>query len=466
MNELPPIDEQAKNFILSEPSPFTFFDETDKELLDEQDPYWEKSVFEKFNWVSVAVKRQNIEPKPSVLALVSDNKVMENYTMLDNDELSLKIENINNKKWSLRKVKDTTVLSDYKPNFSWRNLYHKLCFEQMLDTLSTTCNFPLMYEYINKLGTEIPVLRVSIIEKTKLKSNHYWLMAVIGKMSALKVLKLHLPTGIKFGGEGFKFLLKGFNYMHENGRMLDKIYFNRILGQNSEEYLYPCLKQQTELQVLNFNGVVLNINDAKAIGKVLTDFKQIRELNLTDSGLVLTTVKEIADGLMRAKQLEVLKVGSNTQMGRGVNTLIYNLAFSPKIRYIDLSNISGTDAETAEAIYKLIKISGAVQTLILQNSSVVPQLTEDFYKALGENKTLEYINLDTNSSPGDNNVKLLGKAIAMNARKNGSLKAVSIRDWFVNYTQFDQFLSNMSISDQDHEHWYGDKKEAEKMEKD
>jgi len=26
-------------------------------------------------------------------------------------------------------------------------------------------------------------------------------------------------------------------------------------------------------------------------------------------------------------------------MGRGVNTLIYNLAFSPKIRYIDLSNI-------------------------------------------------------------------------------------------------------------------------------
>jgi hypothetical protein len=63
---------------------------------------------------------------------------------------------------------------------------------------------------------------------------------------------------------------------------------------------------------------------------------------------------------MRAKQLEVLKVGSNNSMGRGVNTLIYNLAFSPKIRYIDLSNISGTDAETAEALYKLIKISGAV----------------------------------------------------------------------------------------------------------
>jgi len=49
--------------------------------------------------------------------------------MIDNDELSLKIENLNNKKWALRKIKETTVLSDYKPNFSWRNLYHKLCFE-------------------------------------------------------------------------------------------------------------------------------------------------------------------------------------------------------------------------------------------------------------------------------------------------------------------------------------------------
>lgn len=150
---------------------------------------------------------------------------MENYQIQDNDELQLKIEGINNKKWSLRKIRQTTVSEDYQADFSWRKLYHKLCFEQMLDKLSITCDFKLMYEYINKLGSEIPVLRVSIIDKTKLKSNHYWLMTLIGKMPALKVLKLHLPIGIRFGGEGFKFLVKGFNYMHENGRMLDKIYF-------------------------------------------------------------------------------------------------------------------------------------------------------------------------------------------------------------------------------------------------
>ena len=54
----------------------------------------------------------------------------------------------------------------------------------------------------------------------------------------------------------------------------------------------------------------------------------------------------------------------------------------------------------------------------------------------------------------------------MNARKNGSLKAVSIRDWFASYTQFDSFITQMNISDKDHELWYGDRKEADNMEKD
>jgi len=58
-------------------------------------------------------------------------------------------------------------------------------------------------------------------------------------------------------------------------------------------------------------------------------------------------------------------------MGNGVNKLIYNLAFSPKIKYIDLSKMIGTDSDTAEALYKLIKISGAIETLNLEHSSVM-----------------------------------------------------------------------------------------------
>jgi len=87
---------------------------------------------------------------------------------------------------------------------------------------------------------------------------------------------------------------------------------------------------------LKFNNLTLSSNDAKAIGKVLADFKIIRELDLTNCNLNTTTVKDIADGLMRAKNLEIIKLAKNPSMGRSVNTVIYNLAFSPRIRYIDL----------------------------------------------------------------------------------------------------------------------------------
>lgn len=56
-----------------------------------------------------------------------------------------------------------------------------------------------------------------------------------------------------------------------------------------------------------------------------------------------------------------------------------------------------SSAQTAEAIYKLLKISGAIESLNLSNSGVFRYLTEDFYTALGENKTLNYLNMDHNS---------------------------------------------------------------------
>lgn len=92
------------------------------------------------------------------------------------------------------------------------------------------------------------MLRISIIDKTKLKSNNYWLMALVSKMPALKVLKIHKPQGGKsLGKDGYKFLQKGLNYMKENGRSLSKISFHQMLGPESSEYLYPCLKLHEEL---------------------------------------------------------------------------------------------------------------------------------------------------------------------------------------------------------------------------
>lgn len=93
------------------------------------------------------------------------------------------------------------------------------------------------------------------------------------------------------------------NYMAKEGRQLDKLSLYRVLGYtgNSGDLLYPILKPNLNLTSLEFTTVTLSNDDAKAIGKVLADFRNIKELNLTNAGLNSSTVKDIADGLMRAK---------------------------------------------------------------------------------------------------------------------------------------------------------------------
>lgn len=123
---------------------------------------------------------------------------------------------------------------------------------------------------------------------------------------------------------------------------------------------------------------------------------------------------------MRAKSLEIIKLADNPSIGKGLYSILYNLAFSPKIKYIDCSNCFVNSAETGEALYKLISISGAIETLNLSKTNVFEYLTEQFWKAVGESKTLQYLNLDSNTRPTAQTA-FLGKAIAMNAYKNGSL---------------------------------------------
>lgn len=89
--------------------------------------------------------------------------------------------------------------------------------------------------------------------------------------------------------------------------------------------------------MLKFNHTSLLPGEAKAIGKVLADFKNISELDISYCNLNSSKAKDIADGLMRAKKLEILKFNNNPSISNGADSIIYNLAFSPKIRHIDMS---------------------------------------------------------------------------------------------------------------------------------
>mmetsp|Transcript_4973 Transcript_4973/g.3593 ORF Transcript_4973/g.3593 Transcript_4973/m.3593 type:complete len:103 (+) Transcript_4973:1285-1593(+) len=97
---------------------------------------------------------------------------------------------------------------------------------------------------------------------------------------------------------------------------------------------------------------------------------------------------------MKAKLLQIFKAGKNPLIAKGADIILYNLAFSPRITHIDFSEDPLGSPETAEALYKLLKISGSLETLILANTNINSQLTEPFFVAIGESKSLQYLNID------------------------------------------------------------------------
>jgi len=87
-------------------------------------------------------------------------------------------------------VRDTTLSEDYdESTFTYRKLMIKLSFEQLLHDLCYTQDFEMIYEFIKSFGAEIETALISVINKSSLKSNNYWLMAIIPKLKNLKVLK-------------------------------------------------------------------------------------------------------------------------------------------------------------------------------------------------------------------------------------------------------------------------------------
>ena len=92
-------------------------------------------------------------------------------------------------------------------------------------------------------------------------------------------------------------------------------------------------------------------------------------------------------------------------------------------------------------------------------------LKEEFFIALGENKTLTFLNIDTNTAMPTTNLNWLAKGCAMNKKKNGNLKYLSMEKCIGSYANLAAFLNNFSVSDYDAEMWYGDKKIAKDMEK-
>lgn len=78
--------------------------------------------------------------------------------------------------------------------------------EQMIFYFPKFLDFKLFYKYVNTLGDEITRITLPVIDKTHIKSNHYWIMALLSKLNNLKVLKIFKSTSCACQLDFFKFL--------------------------------------------------------------------------------------------------------------------------------------------------------------------------------------------------------------------------------------------------------------------
>jgi Ran GTPase-activating protein (RanGAP) involved in mRNA processing and transport len=322
-------------------------------------------------------------------------------------------------------------------------------------------NFKSLYDYLHAVNGRVKCLFLRIQYKRSLKSGYYWYMVILSKLTSMETLIISDVENRL--GSTYKYLLKGFSNFYTNGGKLKKLFLHQAHTSYLQGGLYKMMKNLPDLESIQTLGSNLHIEAGVAIGKILSDNKSIRELDLSDTTYYDQIAKDIADGLMRAKMLEVLKLRNNTSLTSGISPMLYNMAFSPRIKHIDLTgcNVGGNKA-ICEALYKLLKISGSLEHLLLNRTNCSGSLTIEFFIALGENKTLKSLHLDSVLKYDQNFTGNLGKAVAMNCRRKGSLETLSCANGF-ELAGLNKFIDNLYISEQDHETWYGDTLTAGKM---
>jgi hypothetical protein len=98
------------------------------------------------------------------------------------------------------------------------------------------------------------------------------------------------------------------------------------------------------------------------------------------------------------KHLKIFIIHDFINLGLGLSSIIYNLAFSPNLLKLDISRCSVINTnEVIEAVIslqKLLKINSSIEVIQATNIyNLNPQLSKDFWIALGECRTLRVLDL-------------------------------------------------------------------------
>ena len=381
------------------------------------------------------VCKQHIETPPSIA---------------DNLEVELKV----NKKKYIKKLEDEEILE----KLSLRQLCLKLYLEEYCKFFNYIGNFKRLYDIVDAVKNDLTHFSLVINDIGFLKSDYNYVRGILSRLTSIKYLELIFTSNIN--KKLLKNLIKGLNNNLKGKGAIEhlKIILNPNIKKWSKKELnlLTIIDKMPSIKILDLSGVELDNYLIQRIKNHLYYYKKIKVLDLSYCKLNDDLCNELADGIMKAKSLEKLYFAGN-HTSKGISSIIYNLTFQPAIKLIDISYNETCDVkELASSLYKFIKMSQSIETIIANN---IPELnnslTKEFYTTLGDNVYLSYLDLSNNGKFSISNLNQLGMSLAFNSLKNGSLSYIDISYCIHNYDDFKSFINSMCISDSDHNDWYG-----------
>jgi len=352
----------------------------------------------------------------------------------------------------VKKIEDEDIVE----KLTWRQLYIKFYLEEYVKYFPFITEFKKLYALLDLVKEEVVHFVLFTSTFGSLKSDYNYIRVILSKLTSLKYLEIVFTKGANI--KLLKNLSKGIgNALKENTPIE---HLKIICNPNSYNYstkelnILTILDNLPSLKILDVSNIALNLNSILRIRNHLYYYKKITVLDLTNCCLNDNLCNELADGIMKAKALEKIYISGN-KMIKGLSSILYNLAFQPSIRIVDISNNQTCDKkETAISLHKFIKMSQTVNTIIANNlPNFNKELDNDFYYSLGDSNNLEYLDLSKNGN--FSNVSNLGMAISFNALKNGSLSYLDISYCSFNWDNFNNLIKGMKVSENDHNKWYG-----------
>lgn len=462
------------NFNIHRPKTLIQVFEDNKQSLDVSEEHAKQVLVDTFLWIRRAIYARN-DSTPAQLAAFSDdidykfNKV--------NHELPDPLVIARNK-YRAQYVLDSAPANEvYPDSFSWRELMIKLLFEQQVRSLEWEQDFPALHKSLDILKEfSFRGLVLYVIDVSQIKMKYYYLTSILKKLHTMECLLIRPSTALSTVRVTLiKEIMKGFGNRTQFPASLKFSGFNMPIAYSDnavvlvETFVKIFENLGKHLKKLEFEDCNLLNYFPKSIPHWKYIMGYCSELeSLAIHKFHISNLMGFDDGIMNLRKLTHLRLQTmSSGSGNILENAIYNLNFTPTLRVLDFSgSYPGNQKLFFENISKLVKISPNLVTLRVKGVSGLKNLfTADFAEALGGNKYLQELNIETAENVGVS-VTHLGRAIAFNERNKGSLRRVDMSGVVKSNTIFNSLVKGMNISNKDYEMVFGNVSNAQKMKND